>query len=135
MNFLKYLTDTARSSYRLFKNGNAKVTGITILDFVMQIYPGIWYPYLTYTAIRCSILVAIRLRAPTIKDRKKIWQEAQLYSSTKVLGLIISQAMLTFLRLTTPLSVVIVLCWGIVLASISAFAYSRAAYKPNKTAL
>lgn len=130
---IAHLINTACSSYNLFKSSNLKLTAITVIDFVMQIYPNILYPYLTYTAIRCSILT-IRYHQPSaIANQHQIWQEAQLYSSTKVVGLIVSQAMLAFLGLTTPLSVIIVFSWGLILASLSAFMHHKASSLLLKT--
>lgn len=129
-NLITRLLKTAQSSYTLFKACNLKATAITIIDLVMQIYPDIWYPYLTYTAIRCLFLTTKYFQVKGKDNRQKIWQAAQLYSTTKVLGIIISQTLLIFLAKASLLSVALVFSWALVLASISALAHHKASTAP-----
>ncbi len=113
--------ETARSSLQLSKTKNRIITA---LDFVMQVQPN-WMYYLVYTAIRCATLAFEYKNSPEEK-RYEVWEKAQLYSSVKVVGLVVSQIALTALGLTTLTSVSMILCWGLVLASASCYAHNKA---------
>lgn len=112
---------TIKSNYQILKNADHKTKGVTVFDFIMQVQPA-WLLYLFYTFIRCvGLALDYRKKCPT--ERYMVWQKGQLYSSTKVSGLVVSQTVLTLLGLTTPISILIVLTWGCVLASVSRYAH------------
>ncbi len=116
------LSTCARASFQLFKDSGPKVKALSALDFTMQVQPN-WNFYLFYTAIRCSVLAykyKTGLELPV-----KVWKEAQLYSSMKVVGLVVSQAALLTLGLTTPPAAALILGWGGCLASMSCYAHHR----------
>ena len=117
----KSFNETAYSSFKLTKTKN-KV--ISVLDFTMQVQPN-WQGYLVYTAARCLTL-GLEYKNSSMEKRYEVWEKAQLYSSIKVVGLLVSQFALSILGLTSPLSVVMILCWGGVLASSSCYAHKMA---------
>ena len=123
--------NVAASSFGLFKNSSMKAKLITTLDFCMQVQPN-WIAYLVYTSARCSHLTYQYYHANE-SNRKIIWQKAQVYANTKAVGLLVSQVALTVLGLTTPLSLAIILTWGVVLFSMSMYAHQRA--NPESTPL
>lgn len=121
---------TAESSWKYFVS-NPLVQDITFLDFGMQVTSAIfWNLYLIYTAIRCLILVMKFIIASSCADIMKqqaqkmnIWKQAQLYSSTKVLGIFTSQTVMIAIG-ASPLSWgICVFAWGVFLAALSASAY------------
>lgn len=120
---LNQAREVGASSFSLFKQSDKRSKLITAVDFVMQVQP-CWLFYGLYTAARCAHLSYQYAKSPKEKEYL-IWQNAQVYASTKVLGLVFSQIALTALGLTTPLSVALIFAWGAVLFSLSMYAKYR----------
>lgn len=121
------ITQALSSNVDLLRDSQKSLKAISALDFVMQVQP-LWPLYLFYTAIRCASLIC---KYVTFSEdhRPHVWQAAQLYAGMKVAGLVVSQAALTMLGLTTIKSVAAILSWGGVLASCSIFAHHKAISK------
>ncbi len=120
-----YSKSVACSSFGLFKHSAKTAKAISTADFIMQVQPA-WNWYLLYTALRCSYLTYQYKDAAHDLKQQDVWQNAQVYSSTKVSGLIVSQVALSVLGLTTPASMSLILGWGVFLFTLSAFAHSKA---------
>lgn len=121
---LQYPQTVACSSWGLFKNSDTSSKALTAIDFLMQVQPN-WMLYLLYTSVRCSYL-GYQYYQSAPSERYKIWQQAQVYASTKTVGLLVSQLVLSIMALTTPASVALILTWGAVLFSMSMYAYYKA---------
>jgi|GEM_PF-3154646 len=120
---ITYPKTVACSSYSIFKESSISSKAVTLCDFVMQVQPN-WAFYLLYTGLRCAYL-GYEYNTVSEDKRHEVWEEAQVYASTKTLGLIVSQAALLTLGLTTLPTAGLMLVWGGVLFSLSSYAYYR----------
>lgn len=125
---INYPFQVVQSSCVLFKNYSKLNKCITLVDFVMQVYSR-FDIYLIYTGIRCTLLLLEYLMANDAHARAHVWEKAQVYANTKVLGLVLGQIALLALGSTTPIAASLILMWGMVLFSMAAFAH----YQANKT--
>ena len=119
-NYFNSLKETELNSLGVLRKSDDKVFAITVIDFFMQVYPGTMGYYLCYTAARCAMLASrYHMNPENTSNKKKILEEVQLYSSTKVVGLVMSQAALVFLGLTTIPSLFVALGWGALFGGVS----------------
>lgn len=87
---------------------------------------------MVYTTIRCSILISKYLLTNisenieiSAQKKKKIWRQAQLYLSAKVVGILLSQTVLLAIGFSSLAWGIAVFIWGGFLSGISYFAYKK----------
>lgn len=111
------------SSWTFFKN-DSSIQDITLFDVILQCLSfKFWTLYLTYTAIRCSLLFFKYFIFKAV--RKKVWRQAQLYLNAKVVGILLSQFVLVLIGYSALSWALVVLLWGSLLSSLSFFAYRK----------
>lgn len=125
----KIVSDTTRTSWQFFRK-NPLVQDITIFDLAMQLASFLlWNLYLSYTAVRCVILLTkyslTFFQHNGQHNRHIVWRQIQLYTTTKVTGIVISQVLLVIAGISTVGWALCVLMWGSLLGSISCYAYLR----------
>lgn len=124
--------ETAFNSWRFFRK-NPLVQDITFIDLLVQILSFLfWNLYLSYTAMRCVGILFRYLMSSIetdevkkISKRRTVWKQVQLYTTTKVTGIVLSQIVLVIAGISSIYWAGLVLLWGGLLGSISCFAYQR----------
>ena len=127
LNFHRIFSETAITSWAFFRD-NTLVRDITIIDFIMQLASfRLWNFYLAYTSVRCLVLLSkyIMVHYERSAEKKIIWKQAQLYSSTKAIGILASQTALIIIGFSSVKWGACVYAWGGFLACLSCYACHR----------